>query len=112
VTPCLPNDAAFESLISHLDRVTRQKTGETSGRRVILGHNRWRPSRLSALREILHDAGTDLVQAVNRLNLLQISWWMDSHHLEIARRYFQSVKILAESRVRTDGSRIDLLLQQ
>jgi SAM-dependent methyltransferase len=111
VTVCLPDDKAFESLISHLDRVTRRKTGEPSGRRVILGHNRWRPTRLTALRAILEDAAADRMQAINRLNMLQVSWWMAPHHLEIAKRYFPSVTILGELRERIDGTRVDLLLQ-
>lgn len=111
VTPCLPNDAAFEALVSHLDRITRPKAATGPGRRVILGSNRWGPSRLSALRGILLDSPVNLEQAVSRLSLVQDSWWMQQQHTDTLKKYFPSVKVIREVSNKVDGVRIDFLLQ-
>jgi SAM-dependent methyltransferase len=111
VTPCLPNDMAFASLISHLDRVTRSEGRAGWERRVILGHNRWGPSRLDALRQILEDAPADPPTAMQRLHMLQVCWWLQPAHLDVIKRHFSAVTQVGEVAGRYDGLRVDLLLQ-
>jgi SAM-dependent methyltransferase len=111
VTPCLPNNAAFESLISHLDRITRGSASSATERRVVLGSNRWGPSRLSAVRGILADAPSDPERAIHRLNLVQMSWWLHPFHLDVIKKYFSNVTTGNETFSAADGIRIDLLLQ-
>jgi SAM-dependent methyltransferase len=111
VTPCLPNNAAFGSLMSHLDRVTRRSGSSAAERRVVLGSNRWGPSRLSALRGILADAASDPERAIHRLNHIQVSWWLNPSQLDVIKRYFSNTKIYNETSSPVDGVRIDLLLK-
>jgi SAM-dependent methyltransferase len=111
VTPCLADEQAFEALVKHLDRVTRDDGRDGWNRRVILGHNRWSPSRLGALRQILAEAGDDPEQALHRLNSMQACWWMRPAHLELMKKYFSSVTPVGESVDKIDGVRVDLLLQ-
>jgi SAM-dependent methyltransferase len=109
VTVCLPNDAAFESLIAHLNRVTRRDVKPDTERRVVLGSNRWAPSRPFALRNVLTNSLP--TEAVSRLNLLQTSWWLHSRHTEILKSHFQNVAMFNKTTLPIDGDRIDLLLK-
>lgn len=111
VTPCLPNDAAFESLISHLDRVSRPEGPDIKERRIVIGSNRWAPSRMSAIKEIVLASPSDYVSAVSRLFLNESTWWMQPRHIEVIKKRFQSVTQIGESSDKLDGVRIDLLLQ-
>lgn len=115
VTPTLPDAAAFDSLLYHLDRITRQE-GKDRPRRVLLGSNRWAPSRMTAVRGIL-DAAADrdgaswrLADAMRLLYLVELSWWLEPHHQEAARLRFPSVERIGETHDQVDGTRVDFLL--
>jgi hypothetical protein len=111
VTPTLPDDNAFRSLIAHLDRISRRDGIDTADRRVVLGQNCWGPGRLDVVRETLEATRPDYALAFKSLNLLGASWWMQPRHLEIIREYFSSVTILAETKKIGEGVRTEYLLQ-
>jgi SAM-dependent methyltransferase len=111
VTPCLPNDAAFESLVLHLDRVSRPNGSSAETRRVILGHNRWGPSRMPAVKEILIAFPDNYVRTVNQLTLMESTWWMHPRHIETIKKRFPRITQIGESTGKLDGVRVDLLLQ-
>jgi SAM-dependent methyltransferase len=109
VTPSLTNDAAFEALIYHLDRVTRQPPG--ASRRIVLGHNRWRPTRANAIRGVLGNEPMNYVRIAHRLSLIQMAWWIAPEHLDLLKKRFTEVTMIGSVTTAIDGSRIDLLLQ-
>jgi 2-polyprenyl-3-methyl-5-hydroxy-6-metoxy-1,4-benzoquinol methylase len=110
VTLCLPDNKAFESLIAHLDMVSRPG-GLASDRRVILGHNRWGPSRISAVQEILLASAGNYAAMANRLLVLANTWWMFPRHIDIIRKWFPTVTHIGEVAEKIDGVRVDFLLQ-
>jgi SAM-dependent methyltransferase len=117
VTPTLADDAAFTSLIHHLDRITR-RDGAIEPRRVILGSNRWGLSRMTAVRGILDAAGQDrqsaprrLANAVRRLSLVEVCWWLQPRHLDAARLRFPSIELIGQTYDKIDGTRRDLVLR-
>ena len=84
---------------------------------MILGHNRWAPSRMAAARGILDavrrepgDTAQRLAGAHRRLSLLEASWWLHSRHLDRIRRHFRTVEVIGEVNDPLDGARVDLLL--
>jgi SAM-dependent methyltransferase len=116
VTPTLPDDAAFASLTHHLDRITRCDAAAGT-RRVILGSNRWGPSRMAAVRGILDAASQDrqsashrFAHAVRRLSLVEACWWLQPRHVEAMRAHFAAIQLIGETHDRIDGTRVDLLL--
>jgi SAM-dependent methyltransferase len=111
LTNGLPNDAAFESLIANLDRVSRPKGANPAERRVILGHNRWAPSRMSAVNETLIAEADNYANMVIRLLMIEATWWMHPRHLDAIKRWFPGVTHIGESVHKLDGVRVDLLLQ-
>jgi hypothetical protein len=111
VTVCLPNDAAFEALVSHLDRVSRPEGADPKARRVVLGSNRWAPSRMAAVADALAAFPDDFVTALRRLNLVECTWWMHPRHIELIKRHFPTITQIASSTEKLDGTRVDLLLQ-
>jgi SAM-dependent methyltransferase len=111
VTPCLPNDAAFDSLIAHLDRASRPVGAAPGERRVILGHNRWGPSWMSAVNAILAAFPGNYALIVNKLLLTESTWWLHPRHIETIRRRFPNVTEVGTFEEETDGIRVDLLLQ-
>jgi SAM-dependent methyltransferase len=110
VTLCLPDDKAFESLIAHLDVVSRPE-GQATDRRVVLGHNRWGPSRISAVQEILLASAGNYAAMANRLLVLANTWWMFPRHIDIIKKWFPTVTPVGEVAEKVDGVRVDLLLQ-
>lgn len=117
VTPTLRDDAAFDSLLQHLDRITGSG-GTGPARCVLLGRNRWGPSRMTAVEEILDVAeenangrASPLVTAADHLHLVERTWWLQPHHLERARRRFGSVEQIGEWRERATGAYVDFGLR-
>lgn len=111
VTPCLSNDAAFESLINHLDRSSRPEGSNPAERRVILGHNRWAPSRLGAVEGALEAHAGQYERSVNRLFLIESTWWMHPRHIDVIKKRFPAVTMIGKIESKIDGTRVDLLLQ-
>jgi SAM-dependent methyltransferase len=111
VTPTLPDDNAFRALIAHLDRISKNAGRQPYSRRVVLGQNRWEPSRLDAARSMLETAGNDFVLAAKRLSLVDSCWWMQPRHLEIIKEYFSSVTLIDETWKPRDGVRTEYLLE-
>lgn len=117
VTPTLPGTPAFENLIGHLHTITRDN-GESSQRRVILGSNRWGPSRMAAVESILEAVcaeaqsdGRQYANALRRLGMIEVSWWLQPHHVDMIRTLFDSVELIGETYDPVDGKRVELLLQ-
>lgn len=116
VTPTLADDAAFDALAAHLARIT-EAPAASGARRVIIGSNRWEPSRMSAVHGILaaaeHDrqsASLRFENAVRRLSLLEASWWLQLRHIDVLRRYFSAIEVIGETNDAIDGTRVELLL--
>lgn len=116
VTPTLPSDAAFDTLTAHLARITGSSEAQ-SPRRVILGTNRWGPSRMAAIAGVLAEAQKErqnasrrFANAHRRLSLLEASWWMHPRHIDRLRQQFPSIEVIGESTDAIDGTRVDLLL--
>jgi SAM-dependent methyltransferase len=111
VTPCLKNDISFEALLSHLDKVSQPMGSKSHDRRIVLGSNRWAPSRMAAVRGILNNEPEDHCRMVSRLFLVECTWWMHPRHFESMKKRFASVTIVGETSHKLDGTRVDLLLQ-
>lgn len=111
VTACLPDDAAFESLISWLDRVSRVPNPPSYRRLVVLGSNRWRPSRLNAVSDILEADPGNYALASSRLFLVELNWWMALQHLEAIKLRFPEIIVIGERNEKIDGIREDFLLR-
>lgn len=116
VTPTLPNDAAFQGLVDHLARIT-EKQVESRNRRVVLGSNRWGPSRMAAVHGIIEAAKNDrqsasrrYANAFRRLSLLEACWWLQPQHLDALRQQFSSVELIGETSDKLDGTRVELLM--
>jgi SAM-dependent methyltransferase len=117
VTPTLPDVAAFEGLVHHLDEITRPaKDGQT--RRVILGSNRWGPSRMTAVQGILDAARHDkqsvaqaYSNALRRLSLVEACWWLHPRHVDRLSERFRTVRFIGEIQDPIDGTRVELLLE-
>ena len=117
ITPTLVDDAAFDSLLRSLDRIAKHED-EGPLRRIVLGSNRWGPSRMTAVRGILaaaanrkHDrASSGLVDAVRHLYFVELYWWLQPHHLQTARPRFPSMELIGETHDRIDGTRVDYVL--
>lgn len=109
VTPTLPDEPAFDALVGHLDRVTRPP-GD-GPRLVVLGSNRWQPSREAVVRAAVERAVADPADALRRLRLVELSWWLAPRHLEKLQARFRQVDVLGVSNREDDGIRIDLLLR-
>jgi SAM-dependent methyltransferase len=111
VTNGLPDDNAFDLLVQHLDQVSRPERPDAVGRRIVLGHNRWAPTRMDAVRGILANEPENYVRAVSALFLVECTWWMHPRHIESMKQRFSSVTHVGEVVGKLDGTRIDLLLQ-
>jgi SAM-dependent methyltransferase len=111
VTPCLPNEAAFEALISHLDKVSRPEGSDVAERRVILGQNRWGPSRMSAVVATVAATSGDYAVTLRNLALMETTWWLQPRHLDVIRKHFPGISQIGNSTEKLDGTRVDLLLQ-
>jgi SAM-dependent methyltransferase len=111
VTPTLADDAAFMSLMSHLDRITRGNGAPNGGRLVILGSNRWEPSRMTAVQNTLQALRHDPLLAFRRLQLIELCWWLKPEHLKAISGRFPEVRVIAERHHPADGTRVDLLLE-
>lgn len=111
VTPCLPDDNAFERLLEHLDVVSNSASRDTVGRRIVLGQNRWASTRTEAVRGILATEPENYAHAVSSLFLVEVTWWMHPRHIESIKKRFASVTLVGETSHKLDGTRIDLLLQ-
>jgi SAM-dependent methyltransferase len=111
LTACLPDDAAFGSLIAWLDRVSRVPNPPPYGRMVVLGSNRWRPSRIVAVQDILAADPGDYALASQRLFLLELNWWMELPHIEAIKKLFATINLIGERKEKIDGVREDFLLQ-
>lgn len=111
LTACLPDDAAFESLISFLDRVSRVPNSPPYGRMVVLGANRWRPTRMEAVKGILKTDPGNYSLAAYHLFLIELNWWMALPHLESIKKRFPKITLIGERTDKIDGTREDFLLQ-
>jgi SAM-dependent methyltransferase len=110
VTNGLPSEAALGKLIAHLDLVSRPG-GDATGRRVILGSNRWGPSRMSAVQEILLADPGNYSGMASRLLLLESTFWLFPRHIESIKRRFPRVTNIGGTPDKIDGVRVDFLLQ-
>jgi hypothetical protein len=63
------------------------------------------------LREILADTPANAEQTLPRLNLLQVSWWMQPPHSDFIKKHFSTATLVGKTNNKLDGVRIDLLLQ-